>query len=112
MGRGRNHPGPSCVEVGMNIAGLRGMGSRFFRYVRDPHVALWRKLAGVMAVVYFLSPVDALPDVIPVLGWLDDLGVLSAAAFFMVREVQRHQIVIPGEAAQPGVAAPARSKTV
>lgn len=96
----------------MNIAGLRGMGSRFFRYVRDPHVALWRKLAGVMAVVYFLSPVDALPDVIPVLGWLDDLGVLSAAAFFMVREVQRHQIVIPGEAAQPGVAAPARSKTV
>lgn len=96
----------------MNIAGLRGMGSRFFRYVRDPHVALWRKLAGVLAVVYFLSPVDAVPDIIPVLGWLDDLGVLSAAAFFMVREVQRHQIVVPGEAAQPGVATPARGKTV
>ncbi|WP_338871122.1 YkvA family protein [Myxococcus stipitatus] len=75
----------------MNIAGLRGMGTRFIRYVRDPRVSLWRKLAGVMAVVYFLSPVDAVPDFIPVLGWLDDLGVLSAAAFFMVREVQRHQ---------------------
>ncbi|AEI62909.1 hypothetical protein LILAB_04940 [Corallococcus macrosporus] len=87
------------------------MGSRFFRYVRDPHVALWRKLAGVLAVVYFLSPVDAIPDVLPLLGWLDDLGVLSAAAFFMVREVQRHQLVIPGEDGQPGVAAPAR-KTV
>ncbi|NMO17700.1 DUF1232 domain-containing protein [Pyxidicoccus fallax] len=75
----------------MNIAGLRGMGTRFIDYVRDPRVALWRKLAGVLAVLYFLSPVDALPDFIPVLGWLDDLGVLSAAAFFMVREVQRHR---------------------
>lgn len=75
----------------MNIAGLRGMGTRFFSYVRDPRVSLWRKLAGVLAVVYFLSPVDAVPDFIPVLGWLDDLGVLSAAALFMVREVQRHR---------------------
>ncbi|MCP3168777.1 MULTISPECIES: YkvA family protein [Myxococcus] len=75
----------------MNIAGLRGMGTRFFQYVRDPRVALWRKLAGVVAVVYFLSPVDAVPDFIPVLGWLDDLGMLSAAAFFMVREVQRYR---------------------
>lgn len=75
----------------MNIAGIRGMGTRFFSYVRDPRVSLWRKLAGVLAVVYFVSPVDALPDFIPVLGWMDDLGVLSAAAFFMVREVQRHR---------------------
>lgn len=67
------------------------MGTRFFNYVRDPRVSSWRKLAGVFAVLYFLSPVDVLPDFIPVLGWLDDLGVLSAAAFFMVREVQRHR---------------------
>ncbi|MFE8605202.1 YkvA family protein [Archangium violaceum] len=74
----------------MNVAGLRAMGTRFFRYVRDPRVPLWRKLAGVFAVIYFVSPVDALPDFLPLLGWLDDVGVLSAAAFFMVREVQRH----------------------
>lgn len=72
-----------------NAAGLRSMGSKFFRYMRDGRVPLWRKLAGVLAVVYFLSPVDALPDIIPVLGWLDDVGVLSAAALFMMREVQR-----------------------
>lgn len=67
------------------------MGTRFFSYVRDPRVSLWRKLAGVLAVVYFLSPVDVLPDFIPVLGWLDDFGVLSAAALFMAREVQRYR---------------------
>ncbi len=75
----------------MNAAGLRAMGTRFFRYVRDPRVPMWRRLTGLFAVLYFVMPVDALPDFLPILGWLDDLGVLSAAAFFVVREVQRYQ---------------------
>ncbi len=75
----------------MNATGLRGMGTRFFRYMRDGRVPLWRKLAGVLAVAYFVMPVDAVPDVVPVVGWLDDVGVLSAAALFMVREVQRYE---------------------
>ena len=77
----------------MNVMGLRGFGSKLFGYVRDPRVALWRKLTGVFALLYLVSPVDALPDFIPLLGWLDDLGVLSAAALFMAREVTRH---VPG----------------
>ncbi|MCY1046396.1 DUF1232 domain-containing protein [Corallococcus sp. bb12-1] len=71
------------------------MGTRFFQYVRDPKVGTWRKLAGLLAVLYFVSPVDAVPDFIPVFGWLDDLGVLSAAALFMVREVQRYRPSAP-----------------
>ncbi|MBF5043188.1 DUF1232 domain-containing protein [Aggregicoccus sp. 17bor-14] len=77
----------------MNVTGPRGFGSKLFSYVRDPHVALWRKLVGVLALLYLLSPVDAVPDFIPVLGWLDDLGVLSAAALFIAREVSRY---VPG----------------
>lgn len=75
----------------MNVAGLRAMGTRFFRYVRDPRVPMWRRFAGLLAVAYFVLPVDVIPDFLPILGWLDDLGVLSGAAFFMVREVQRYQ---------------------
>ncbi|MDY7225801.1 YkvA family protein [Hyalangium rubrum] len=67
------------------------MGSRFFRYLKDGRVPLWKKLAGLLAVLYFLSPVDAIPDFLPILGWLDDLGVLSAAAFYMVRQVQQYR---------------------
>ena len=67
------------------------MGTRFFRYVRDPRVPAWRRLSGLFAVLYFIVPVDVIPDFIPLLGWMDDLGVLSAAALFMVREVQRYQ---------------------
>lgn len=75
----------------MNVAGLRSMGTRFFRYVRDPRVPLWRRLMGLFAVIYFVMPVDAIPDFLPIIGWLDDVGVLSAVAYFMVREVQRYQ---------------------
>ncbi|QRK13725.1 DUF1232 domain-containing protein [Archangium violaceum] len=79
------------------------MGTRFFRYVRDPRVPLWRRLAGLFAIIYFVVPVDVLPDFLPILGWLDDVGVLSAAAFFMVREVQRYQ---PEASAWPTPVAP------
>jgi uncharacterized membrane protein YkvA (DUF1232 family) len=76
------------------------MGSQFFRYLRDGRIPLWKKLVGLMAVVYFLSPVDAIPDFIPIVGWLDDLGVLSAAAFWMVRQVKQYRPE-PTPAGQP-----------
>jgi uncharacterized membrane protein YkvA (DUF1232 family) len=75
----------------MNAGGLRALGTRFFRYMRDKRVPRWRKLVGVAALVYFVVPTDALPDLVPILGWLDDVGVLSAAALFTVREVQRYR---------------------
>jgi uncharacterized membrane protein YkvA (DUF1232 family) len=75
----------------MNVAGLRVMGTRFFRYVRDPRVPQWRRLMGLFAVAYFLFPVDVVPDFLPILGWLDDLGVLSGVAWFMARELERYR---------------------
>jgi uncharacterized membrane protein YkvA (DUF1232 family) len=66
------------------------LGTKALRYVRDPAVAAWRKLLGVAAVAYLISPVDFIPDVIPLLGWLDDAGVMTAAALFFAREIKRH----------------------
>ena len=30
-----------------------------------------------LVMLYIISPVDAIPDVIPVIGWLDDVAVLG-----------------------------------
>jgi hypothetical protein len=50
----------------------------------------WKRvLIGVLALLYVLSPLDLVPDVIPIVGWLDDLGVLAWAArqvFFRPKE--------------------------
>lgn len=40
--------------------------------LRDPRAPRAAKLATVLAALYVLSPIDFIPDAIPVLGWLDD----------------------------------------
>ncbi|MGI6446012.1 MAG: YkvA family protein [Candidatus Ozemobacteraceae bacterium] len=32
----------------------------------------------VLAVLYVVSPVDLIPDVVPIIGWLDDITVFIA----------------------------------
>lgn len=40
---------------------------------------VWAKSVIIGALGYLISPVDAIPDIIPVVGYADDLGVLVAA---------------------------------
>lgn len=47
--------------------------------LQDPATPLWAKTVIVGALGYFISPIDAIPDVIPFVGYSDDLGVLAAA---------------------------------
>ena len=49
------------------------------RLVREPRVAMLLKALPVLAAVYVVSPLDFVPDIIPVLGQVDDLGVLLVA---------------------------------
>lgn len=49
------------------------------RLLRDPAVPVGIKLLPVVATLYLLSPIDGMPDFIPVLGQLDDLGVVLLA---------------------------------
>jgi uncharacterized membrane protein YkvA (DUF1232 family) len=44
----------------------------YFAY-RDPRVPWYAKLFIVIVVGYALSPIDLIPDFIPVIGYLDDL---------------------------------------
>jgi uncharacterized membrane protein YkvA (DUF1232 family) len=45
----------------------------------DSDTPVWAKTTIYAALGYFISPVDALPDITPVVGYTDDLGVLVAA---------------------------------
>lgn len=70
----------------------------FKNYLRDGGVSAWKKWVAVAALAYAAVPFDAVPDMIPVLGWLDDVGVLALAATFITREVRRHAAARQGPA--------------
>ena len=57
------------------------------RYMRDPLVSWHRKAIVVAALIYFISPVDAIPDIAPLVGYLDDLGVITAVLKFLGHEL-------------------------
>ena len=40
--------------------------------LRDPRSPKAAKIATLLAALYVISPIDFIPDAIPILGWLDD----------------------------------------
>lgn len=58
-----------------------------FRYFMDGNVPWQRKTIVVGALLYFISPLDAIPDLAPLVGYLDDFGVILAVTKFMSNEL-------------------------
>ena len=56
---------------------------------RHPAVKLLPKLIMIFTVGYALSPVDLIPDFIPVLGYLDDLIILPALIALSIRLIPK-----------------------
>ena len=54
---------------------------------RDPRTPVLAKVAAGAVVAYALSPVDLIPDFVPVLGYLDDLLIVPAGIMLAVRLV-------------------------
>ena len=56
-------------------------------YMRDSYVSWHRKAIVVAALIYFISPIDTIPDIAPLIGYLDDLGVITALLKFLGSEL-------------------------
>jgi uncharacterized membrane protein YkvA (DUF1232 family) len=54
---------------------------------RHPAVPWYAKLLALIVVAYALSPVDLIPDFIPVLGYLDDLILIPLGIMLVIRLV-------------------------
>ena len=51
----------------------------------DSRVPLWTKLVLPLSLVYLVFPADVIPDVIPVAGQMDDLGVILLGMALFVK---------------------------
>jgi uncharacterized membrane protein YkvA (DUF1232 family) len=58
----------------------------FKRLLRDPRVPRRAKVAVLLLIPYLLSPIDLVPDFIPVLGQLDDAILVAATVAYVTRK--------------------------
>jgi uncharacterized membrane protein YkvA (DUF1232 family) len=56
---------------------------------RDPRTPWYAKLLAAAVVAYALSPIDLIPDFVPVLGYLDDLILIPAGIALAILLVPR-----------------------
>ncbi|MFN0305407.1 MAG: YkvA family protein [Burkholderiales bacterium] len=54
---------------------------------RDPRTPIAAKLLVLAIVAYAVSPIDLIPDFIPVLGYLDELILLPIAISFAIKMI-------------------------
>ncbi len=59
------------------------------RAVRHPRTPWYARAVGTLTLLYALSPIDLIPDFIPVLGQLDDLVIVPLGIWATVRLIPR-----------------------
>jgi uncharacterized membrane protein YkvA (DUF1232 family) len=101
MDDGYNKMIRSLPGVGF-ITGFIEQGRLSWRLFRDPRVPLWTKAIPILTIVYLVSPVDWLINLIPVLGQLEDIAVLGLGMTIFIKVapqevVNEHLIAIRGK---------------
>ena len=64
---------------------------------RDPRTPLWLKLMTGVLVAYAFSPIDLIPDFIPIIGLLDDAIIVPLGVMLLLRLLPK-EIRISSEA--------------
>jgi uncharacterized membrane protein YkvA (DUF1232 family) len=67
---------------------------------KDPRVPWYAKIFVAIVVAYALSPIDLIPDFIPILGYLDDLIIIPAGIYLALKMIPREVLEECREKAQ------------
>lgn len=80
---------PDCVETARRLR-------------RHPHVPRSAKLAVAVAGLWVLSPIDLIPEFLPIIGLLDDVVVVAVALRYAAGKVPR-QVLLDAWPGRPSV---------
>jgi len=53
--------------------------------MRDERTPVWLRLFGFLIIAYALSPIDLIPDFVPFIGFLDELVLLPAGLWILIK---------------------------
>ena len=77
-------------RVSMLWSLAKGDARLMWRALRHPNAPGWLKLGAAGVLLYVLSPVDLIPDVIPLIGVLDDIVVVPLAMRWLLGRLPAH----------------------
>jgi uncharacterized membrane protein YkvA (DUF1232 family) len=76
---------------------------------RDPRTPWYARAFGLLVAAYALSPIDLVPDFIPILGLIDDAILIPAGIWLFLKMLppglfEEHRMVAEAAAERPGSA--------
>lgn len=69
---------------------VKGDARRLWFALRHPDAPTWLKVGTVGVLLYVISPIDLIPDVVPVLGLVDDLVLVPLAVRWLLGRLPPH----------------------
>jgi uncharacterized membrane protein YkvA (DUF1232 family) len=73
--------------------GLTRDGHAIYLASRDPRVPWYAQVLAIAIAAYALSPIDLIPDFIPIVGYLDDLIILPFGIWLVVSLIPEEVMV-------------------
>ena len=77
----------SLVRLRIRARSSKGDARALYLAVRDPRVPWYVKLFALCIAAYALSPIDLIPDFVPVLGYLDEVILLPLAILLAIKMI-------------------------
>lgn len=75
---------PKGAAIKQFVHRLRVDAHAIWLAVRDPRTPVMLRIFGAFVAAYALSPIDLIPDFVPLLGYLDDLVILPVGIWLFV----------------------------
>jgi uncharacterized membrane protein YkvA (DUF1232 family) len=69
---------------------LRGDARQLWFALRHPEAPGWLKLGTALIALYLLSPIDLIPDVLPLIGVADDLVLVPLVIRWLLNRLPPH----------------------
>lgn len=82
---------------------LPNLAKLLFRLLRDNRVPRRRRMAMGLVAAYVASPIDLIPDAVPVVGGIDDLLLLAFAVDYLLEASPEEVIVEHWDGSEDGL---------
>jgi uncharacterized membrane protein YkvA (DUF1232 family) len=69
---------------------VKGDARRLWFALRHPDAPAWLKAGTALVLLYLVSPIDLIPETLPLIGVVDDLVLLPAAIRWMLGRLPAH----------------------